>query len=114
MISRFSNPISVASLLLFALVLMLAGITKGEAASDEATCKPLNQAQCVAASKCAWVKSYESKNGTKVRAHCRAKNKTKSSVLNRLFNSTKSSTTITKLTSKKKVDVKRNKKPSEK
>ncbi|WP_319497013.1 hypothetical protein [uncultured Cohaesibacter sp.] len=77
-----------------------------------ADCKPMTKAQCEAASSCLWMDSYKSKSGTLVRSHCVYKNKKKGTVLNRLFNNKTSSTTITKLSSKKKVDV--NSKPASK
>ncbi len=79
-----------------------------------ASCKAMSITQCDAASKCVWVKSYKSKSGARIRAHCRDKNQSKASVLDKLFNGKESTTKITRITSKKRVNITRNPKPSEK
>ena len=86
----------------------------GMAESNRERCKALSRAQCDAASKCIWLKSYKTKAGTRIRAHCLAKNQSKSSVMNKLFNGNGSSATRTRILSKKRINIMRNPKPTEK
>ena len=80
--------------------------------SRAASCQGLNKMSCEGASHCLWMERYKSEAGPLVRAHCVDKNKKKGAILNRLFNTRTSSTTITKLSTKKRVNV--NSKPASK
>ena len=75
----------------------VSGVTQSRADS----CGALSIMRCDATSQCIWVKSYKTKTGELIRAHCLAKNHSKSSAINKLLNGEKSSTTVTRIPSKK-------------
>ncbi|WP_119306208.1 hypothetical protein [Cohaesibacter haloalkalitolerans] len=77
-----------------------------------ASCLGLSKVNCEGASRCLWMERYKSEAGILVRAHCVDKNKKKGTILNQLFNNKTSSTTVTKLSTRKRVDV--NSKPASK
>ena len=110
-ISKLARLMVLAAL---ALCLVTIGPEPSFAADQDSVCRQLSKVQCTEATSCIWRKSYKTKSGTKIRARCLAKNKSKSSVLGRLLNSKKSSTSITRITSKKKVYIKRNLQPADK
>ncbi|SFO70890.1 hypothetical protein SAMN04488056_111100 [Cohaesibacter marisflavi] len=86
----------------------------GATQSRDDSCRALSMVRCDAASRCIWVKSYMTKTGARIGAHCLAKNRNKSSAINKLLNGEKSSTTVTRIPPQRRGSITRNPKPSEK
>lgn len=64
--------VSAVAAVSFGLVAMSGG---SALAAGKSICKGLVKAQCGANTSCSWVKSYKTKAGKKVAAHCRSKPK---------------------------------------
>ncbi|WP_316858254.1 hypothetical protein [uncultured Cohaesibacter sp.] len=93
----FKRNLQVVAISLGLLVAGLSASTLAEAAE----CKGLQKYKCTSASSCVWIDGYTTKSGSKVRSYCRAKNKKKASVVNKIVNGKTPKVSITKVSSKK-------------